>query len=279
MSKQIIPKNIFTYWSGPKVDLVEKCIQRMRDLHPDWNVTVLNSIEEPCEGLDNLSVQHKSDWARICAIQKYGGVWLDATCICTRPVTEWVDVNDNNLQGFCTPFHINYLENWAFAAPTGNILVTKWKNEFKNAIQMGFKKYKEEKKNILGKEVIYDWMPYLTMHACYIIINKDTGMKALLKSSCDGPYKYLCDNNWNSKKAVEYLFNKPETLNTPSLIKIRGDERKIIENYNYNINSNPNSVMYNLKIFGNEKKDYTNIAIIIILTVVILTLIFNKYMV
>ena len=54
---------------------------------------------------------------------------------------------------------------------------------------------------------------------------KDT---VLLEAAEDGPLKYLTDNNWDSKKAVEALING-KYMN--GMIKLRGCERKALENH------------------------------------------------
>ena len=50
---------------------------------------------------DDLTPQQLSDWYRVAAISKYGGVWLDASSVLLGNVTQWVDLDDStSLQGF-----------------------------------------------------------------------------------------------------------------------------------------------------------------------------------
>lgn len=218
----IIPKNIFMFWRGKRSKLVDVCSERVKKLHPDFKIEVLDAPIEKVRGYDLLSVQHQSDWVRICAIEKYGGIWLDAICFLIKPVTEWVDMTSGRLQGFSAPFSDECLENWAFAAPPNNELVRVWKQKFKSAIEIGFDKFKHDNESLLKNHVIFGHMPYLTMHGCYIIASKMTNMKALMKKSCDGPFEHLCRKGWDADTAVNYLINT-DNITTP-FIKFRGAE-------------------------------------------------------
>ena len=218
------------FWKGDKTTLVDVCLERIRMFHPDFNVIIFNDNIETVDGYNSLSVQHQSDWVRICAIEKYGGIWLDATVFLMKPVTEWVDMNKMQLQGFSAPFSDNCLENWAFAAPQNDQLVRAWKKEFKRAIEMVFDKFKEDQSVSLENHGILDRMPYLTMHGCYIIASKQTNMTATMEKSCDGPYKYLCRQGFESTKAINYLTR--EDIDVP-LIKFRNDEKIVFSEIPY----------------------------------------------
>ena len=91
-----------------------------------------------------------------------GGVWIDATIVALRPVTDWVDLTDDaELQCFrtgprsdesgpcpMTADHPDVLENWALAlglsppegppaCPPQSPLVCAWFREFDGAVRMG----------------------------------------------------------------------------------------------------------------------------------------------
>ena len=138
-----IPKRIFMYWNGDIPKLPLACISRIKRLHPDWDVEILRDDnlcgEMPC--LKFLAVQHRSDWARCCILARHGGVWLDSTCICNRPVTDWVDLNSDAIQGFSAPWDASILENWAFAVPTGSEFMREWKEEVAKACDVGHQAY------------------------------------------------------------------------------------------------------------------------------------------
>ena len=209
------------FWKGKTTKLVDVCLERIKMLHPGFNIKVLNTSIEKVDGFDSLSVQHQSDWVRICAIEKYGGIWLDATCFCMKPVTEWVDMSKMRVHGFSAPFADDCMENWAFAAPQNDELVCVWKKEFKLAIEMGFDKFKQES-FLLRNHGIFNHMPYLTMHGCYIMASRKTNIKAILKKSRDGPLHYLHKNDFKTNESIDYLLDN-YTSNIP-FIKFRGAE-------------------------------------------------------
>ena len=136
---------IHTFWSGPSNLVSDLCIERLRKMHPGWVVKVWDQDEferdggEVCPGFDSLSIQHKSDWVRICLLCRYGGVWLDSTCICVDSVTEWMNIQGSDVVGFEAPFEGGgTLENWALACPPSHPLMLAWKAEFREAIRIGF---------------------------------------------------------------------------------------------------------------------------------------------
>lgn len=224
--RESIPKQIYLFWNGPVPPVVQCCMDRIRAVHDStWSVNVLNEVEERVEGVDKLTVQWTSDWVRICAMQK-GGVWLDASCICIKPVDHWVDMSSNALQGYSFPLASDCLENWAFAAPQHNPTVIRWKEIFRGAIAIGFDEFKRRAPDYIRHHEIFNHMPYLTMHACYMMAVRETGEGARLTPSCKGPFKYLCDRNWNSRAAVKALMHKP-LRDPPPLIKLRGAETSI----------------------------------------------------
>ena len=231
-----IPKIIHTYWEGKKSPFAEECFRRMKSFHNGWIVKIHNSNTFTTINRQNLTVttpQFKSDVVRIHHILSEGGVWIDATCYLLKPVDAFIDMNSGNVIGYGAPWQDNVLENWFFAAPTNHPLVQAWHKEYIYAHSIGFDKYKENLPLWVKQEGLYDFLPYLTMHACYRIVSHNLNIYADLLPSINGPFKYLHDNNWKSIDAVTELCNtnKIQTYidyNIPFL-KIRGDERPIID--------------------------------------------------
>ena len=224
----MIPENIFMFWKGKRPKLINVCLERVKKLHPGFKIEVLNTSIEKVRGYDLLSVQAQSDWVRICAIEKYGGIWLDATCFLMKPVTEWVDMTNGRLQGFSTPFSDECLDSWAFAASPNNELVRVWKQKFKSAIEIGFDKFKRDNEYLLKNHKVFGHMPYLTIHGCYIIASNMTNMKALMKKSCNGPFQYLCKNKFDIDKSIDYLIKND--IGSVPFIKFRGKEQELFHN-------------------------------------------------
>ena len=246
---RMIPRNIFTFWKGPKDELVTRCLKRMVDAHrPEWTVHILDDFAEAdsIDGFDNLSVQHQADWLRICLIAKYGGVWLDASSICVRRVNEWVDtISDGRVVGFEAPHSNQVLENWAFAAPKGHPLIVAWKDEFARAIRMGFGAYKQYHIQHIGAHPIQDNMPYLTQHGAYARVH-DSRQGHMYSSCCPriGPLSYLCPHS----KWMRWIGDARLMLSShdPALIKIVKPDRIILNCLSYVLPSWPGGTIHEI---------------------------------
>ena len=126
---------IWTYWdsgieNAPPV--IKPCIDSWKRLNPTWSVTVLNQesvkllLPELWESLLNkyiLPSTQQTDFIRLLLLQKYGGVWIDATVYCQKPLDDWLGIamkdssffyfrNPNSVHGICTWFiAVNNTEN------------------------------------------------------------------------------------------------------------------------------------------------------------------------
>jgi hypothetical protein len=133
-----IPKRIWIYWSqglekAPQI--VKLCVESWRKLNPEYEVSILSDANlelfiSPGEGLahfDQLTIQKRSNIIRKQLLLKFGGVWVDATVLCIRPLREWLLSpatggfillkNDNPDRVVC---------NWFIAANQGNTFIEEW---------------------------------------------------------------------------------------------------------------------------------------------------------
>jgi hypothetical protein len=178
-----IPRTIYTFWSGERSIFVERCIARMRVVNPSYRVLVLGDTDVTyTPGLEALGAQHTSDWVRASYLLRHGGVWLDASCVCTTGVEDWVNHDDHRLQGFSAPWDTTVLENWALACIPGCPAMRKWHAELQRAIAMGFRAYKYD---IDASVFDRRRLPYLTMHAAFCVTRPHiVGMYHMLPSTC-----------------------------------------------------------------------------------------------
>ena len=241
-------RTIHTFWSGSKNDIVEACFARMRSANPGWSVVVHTDFVEADlhpKFEDLPSIQAKSDWLRICLISNLGGVWLDASIVCLKSIETWLDVNDQRVVGFETPFYCEtpILENWAFAARPHHPLLLAWKNEFAEALSIGFNEYKTR---FDPKHCIYELLPYLTMHAAYTRVHRSDWV--LMHHSLDktfGPFFYLTDSlrdHTSSTPAIMKMFFS--NIRHPPLLKMRSVERTIATHLLRVLPVIPGSFMY-----------------------------------
>ena len=172
----VVPKVLYMFWhDGKPGKELRHMISLAKRMNPTWKVRLL-SEKSPCakpQGFEKLQPAHKSDWYRISYIEKYGGVWMDISCIHLRPLETWVDLRSAALQGFRWPGRTTTMENWAFAAAPHNAFVREWKREFESAIVMGFATYERRyDKTLLGSDTEMFVLPYLTQHAAWRVVRR-----------------------------------------------------------------------------------------------------------
>lgn len=239
-------KNIFMYWEGDTIDLVNHCINRVKNLNQDWTVHILSKNDIPFH-LNSFQQKTypscRSDLIRLLYLEKYGGLWLDATIINLIPVTKWLSFlgekyylqkENDILIGYSYPGEERIMESWLFYCSKNCSFMKLWKDEFLFALSIGFKQYCSIFKEFYKKEYPKDplFLPYLTIHLCFSVVKKRNQYKTkiILLPSCEGPYHYLSSHYWNQEKAVESL-QKIQKKNEKSIyfIKLRQTERKRIQ--------------------------------------------------
>ena len=97
------PRVIWTLWlqgwsSAP--EMPRACLESWRNRNPDWIVHALDertlSNFIPRDRLEQIlrtprnEIEALSDRIRIELLSRYGGVWVDATTLCARPLDEWL---------------------------------------------------------------------------------------------------------------------------------------------------------------------------------------------
>jgi len=257
--------NIFMYWEGKEIDLVKHCIQRVKNLNQNWNIHILSRNDYPFY-LNSFQQKTypscRSDLIRLFYLEKYGGLWLDATIINLIPVSKWLSFIDQQyniknekdiLIGYSYPGEDRIMESWLFYCSKNCSFMKLWKDEFLYALSIGFQEYCTIHKEFYEKEYPKDplFLPYLTIHLCFSIIKSRNQYKTkiILLPSCEGPYYYLSSNDWNQEKAVESLktVQKKETKLRRQVyfIKLRQTERKLI-NETLTTTFKKGSILYNL---------------------------------
>lgn len=91
-------------------------------MNPEWDFRFLRredldeylDLEAPIwDTVSEMSPNHLSDLARINLLQQYGGVWVDATCLCMVPLDDWI--HEHARSGF-----------FAFSKPRPDRLISSW---------------------------------------------------------------------------------------------------------------------------------------------------------
>lgn len=144
-----IPNVIWTFWDGDVPALVNNCIESWKKHNPEYEVILLNkeNVKKYLPDKDlsktkhvNDIVQRYSDYIRVHVLAKYGGIWLDSSVICQKPL-DWIhDIQNKTGAEYIGYFTENMtlpellekspvLENWAFFCSPDSQFVKDWRDE------------------------------------------------------------------------------------------------------------------------------------------------------
>jgi len=136
-----LPRTIWILWLqgfAAAPPLVQKCLESWKRHHPAWNVVELDyaslgtSLNLPAiidVGRPDLTPQALSDIVRINLLAKHGGVWVDATCFCCRPLDTWIDdCMGAGFFAFEKPGPDRLLSSWFLASEPGCHLTLKYRD-------------------------------------------------------------------------------------------------------------------------------------------------------
>ena len=100
VSSDELTSHVFTYWGTPlrsAPPIVRACVRQLRNVHPDAIVLDETSwqdhLELPGVVVDRLRDRpaHFSDLLRLSLLERYGGVWVDATAFVPQPLGPCLD--------------------------------------------------------------------------------------------------------------------------------------------------------------------------------------------
>lgn len=132
-------RTIWTLWLQGRAEappLVQRCIASWEALNPGWDVRCLDASTVGryiplgrFVDLDTqvLSAAALSDVIRMLLLREYGGVWVDATVFCNRPLDAWLSpLMTRGFFAFSTPWEGRPVSSWFIAAEPHNRLMSFW---------------------------------------------------------------------------------------------------------------------------------------------------------
>ena len=142
-------ENILDYHQG---EYNKMCFDGWKKLNPDWNIRILNkktALEYVPELVNyyHLTRQSRSDLLRIKLLEKYGGVWADASTLPMKPLSGWIEECDNGTGIFFYRYFSGsekdaFIANWFIVAKQPNhYLIKKLSHTFEKRVQNKTKKY------------------------------------------------------------------------------------------------------------------------------------------
>ena len=243
-----IPKIIWTYWNSDDVpEFVHTCVGTWKRHHPDFDIRVLTPRMLPTV-LDfdvktvpwNDSPTRESDIVRMNVLQRFGGVWSDASILLTnrypfvaemeRPHADFVGYY---IDDFTTDERYPVIENWLFATAPRGVFITAWRDAFMDptlGLSIDNRLNAMLSRGVDVQNIAY--LQYLFMHVCaqfvlQKVLTPHQRQRVLrLTKAEDGPLKYLADNAWDSAAAVRDMASCFGSHG--AVYKIRGLERPFL---------------------------------------------------
>lgn len=135
-----IPRTIWALWhqgleQAPA--LVRRCVDSWRVHNPGWTMEILDGTSisrfvdlDGVLGANRPVVTHQalSDLVRIDLLHEHGGVWVDATCFCCRPLDDWLPpAAARGFFAFRDPGPDRPVSTWFLAAAVGSPIVSAWR--------------------------------------------------------------------------------------------------------------------------------------------------------
>ncbi len=243
----IIPKIIWTYWHNDDIPpIIEKCIRTWKVFNPDYKIVILT--EKKLKDLYDIDLSKVNinkdfhariaDYVRLHITYKFGGIWMDASIICTKSL-DWIhDAHDIQILGYKPPFageNDILIETWFFAAPKNSKFLYDWIQQMEFMLTFNteceFVNFiKQNNQYNIG--VLEEHLPYLAIHLCAsIIIQKNNYKMILFDTVNNGPFTYLHKGNWNTLDSLHALCS----IELSPLIKFRGMEREYIIDKKFDI--------------------------------------------
>ncbi|MEU4619038.1 capsular polysaccharide synthesis protein [Actinoplanes sp. NPDC023801] len=129
---------IFVYWAqGFEVapPVVRACLAALKATNPDSRVhelslaTIGNYVDMPEDLVASLAGDHYhfSDLLRMLLLEKFGGIWVDATCLVTEPLRSHVDRALARGSVFAFNYTGPYLVNWFLASRPDSYVMHLWR--------------------------------------------------------------------------------------------------------------------------------------------------------
>ena len=242
-----IPKRIWVYWDTPLVPvLVRATIARLRALNPDYELTLLDQhtvrglVDTDILDRSDMLPAHKSDIVRLELLDRYGGIWIDATCIFSESL-DWVHVaRQDHAADFIGYYREEassdlsspILENWFLCAEPGNRFYAEWLAELRRIHSTGIAAYYAElsaRRDFLQLHQKVKRPEYLVAYVASQVVARRLGdVNMVLRRSESSAYFYQDAVHWNRERIAAILcrLQAPET--SMPVIKLTHSNRYLL---------------------------------------------------
>jgi mannosyltransferase OCH1-like enzyme len=118
-------------------ELVKQCVTSWKYYNPDWNIVLLdtNTLTQyvnlemyiPDIKQKNIDNTALSDVVRCILLNEYGGLWVDATTFCNKPLNDWLPACiHEGFFAFNKPGPDRLLSSWFLYSEPHTYILDKW---------------------------------------------------------------------------------------------------------------------------------------------------------
>ena len=131
-----IVKKIWIYWDKgwEKAPIIcKECLESWKKHNKNWDINELDdkNISKYITPLNIQNIQKKSDNYRLQLLKKYGGIWVDATVMCMKPLDNWLPSNNSFFAfSFIPSYKDKLISNWFLYSEKDGYVVSKLLDNF-----------------------------------------------------------------------------------------------------------------------------------------------------
>jgi hypothetical protein len=126
--------NLYLWFQGfdEAPNIVKWCVHSWKKYNPTWRIVLLDNTNlHEYVDLSKLSYDkdiqlcHLANMVRMILLRDHGGLWIDATAFCNKPLDDWLPAyTHSGFFAFDKP-----LSTWFLYAEKGHPLITQWCQE------------------------------------------------------------------------------------------------------------------------------------------------------
>lgn len=133
-----IPKVVWIFWAqgfDRAPDIVKASLASWHKQNPDWEIRELDlstvgeyAMLPDYANPSGMSLATFADILRIHLLELHGGVWVDATVFCSKPLQHWLPpLMQSGFFAFTNPARGRPIASWFIAAEPNNPIVVTWR--------------------------------------------------------------------------------------------------------------------------------------------------------
>jgi hypothetical protein len=246
-NRKAIPKIIWAFWDSKEMpELVKICINNWKELHPDFEINILNNetihtFLPNFPKLKDFNPVFKSDLLRLSLLKEYGGIYLDASVFLNQRLDQYISFyieNNLDLLVFSSEGHPNdkkypITENWFIISEKNNLFIEKWlfyvtevflSNDFESYFKNNeTRKMAYNSVNETKRDYFFSYM------ASQLVMREITNTALGFLDSTKNGFFYNYYFKFNYEKIAKFLLLQTKFSRFPSIIKLIAKNRTPIE--------------------------------------------------